>query len=175
MPRHNSRRPIPFGHSFTSHTMRIMRSYRLSATACSPRDPPRLHAAPHLGRSPREPPQLHNKTLTKHHPPTHHRAVRPICTHQAEHSPTTMQGCVNMLKGLAATRHKSPADEPKPGETAASLPSLHASLREMASLPSLRSSPHGEEARKPHYRDNPLHIKQLASRVSRVHAITRKC
>ena len=112
---------------------------------------------------------------TKHHPPTHHRTVRPICTHQGGHSPTTVQGCVNMLKGLAATRHKSPADDPKPGETAASLPSLHASLREKPSLPSLRSSPYGKETRKLHYRDNPLHIKRLTSRVNRVHAITRKC
>ena len=130
----------------------------------------------------------------KHHPPTHHRTVRPICTHQAEHSPTTMQGCVNALEGLAATRHESPADKPKPGETAASLPALHAPLRreaslpaslhreaslpaslhEEASLPSLRSSPHGREARKLHCRGNPPHAKRLAPRVSRVHAITRE-
>ena len=106
---------------------------------------------------------------TKHHPPTHHRTVRPIYTHQGEQSPTTMQGCVNILKGLAATRHKSPAGNPEPGEATASLPSLHAPLREKASLPSLRSSPQGREARKP------LHIKRLVPRASRVRAITRKC
>ena len=75
MPRHNSRRPIPFGHSFASHAMRIMRPCRLPATACPPRGPPRLHAAPHqcsvIGRSPREPSQLHNKTLRRRRPPWH--------------------------------------------------------------------------------------------------------
>ena len=80
-----------------------------------------------------------------------------------------------MLKGLAATRHGSPAGDPGPGEAAASLPSLHASLREKASLPSLRSSPHGEEARELHCRGDPLHAKRLAPRAGRAHATTREC
>ena len=42
---------------------------------------------------------------TKHHSPTHHRTVRPIYTYQSNQSPTTMQGCVNILEGLTKTRH----------------------------------------------------------------------
>ena len=50
-----------------------MRSYRLSTTTCSPRDPSRLHAVSHqysmIERSPREPSQLHNKTLRRRRSP----------------------------------------------------------------------------------------------------------
>ena len=42
---------------------------------------------------------------SKHHSPTHHRTVRPIYTYQSNQSPTTMQGCVNILEGLTKTRH----------------------------------------------------------------------
>ena len=42
---------------------------------------------------------------TKHHSPTHHRTVRPIYTYQSGQSPMTMQGCANMLEGLAKARH----------------------------------------------------------------------
>ena len=41
---------------------------------------------------------------TKHHSPTRHRAVRPIYTYQPDQSPTTMQGCANILGGIAAIR-----------------------------------------------------------------------
>ena len=42
---------------------------------------------------------------TKHHSPTHHRTLRPICTCQSNQSPSAMQGCVNILEGLTKTRH----------------------------------------------------------------------
>ena len=41
---------------------------------------------------------------TKPHTPTHHRIMRPICTYQNNQSPSTMQGCVNILEGIAAAR-----------------------------------------------------------------------
>ena len=41
---------------------------------------------------------------TMKHEPTHHRKVRPIYTHHDDESPTTLQGCVNILEGLRAIR-----------------------------------------------------------------------
>ena len=41
---------------------------------------------------------------TKAHKPSHHRIMRPIYTYQKDQSPTTMQGCVNILGGIAAIR-----------------------------------------------------------------------
>ena len=41
---------------------------------------------------------------TKHHSPTHHRTARPIYTYQPNQSPTTMQGCANILESLRAIR-----------------------------------------------------------------------
>ena len=40
---------------------------------------------------------------TKAHTPANHRKIRPIYTYQNDQSPTTMQGCVNILEGIAAT------------------------------------------------------------------------
>ena len=48
---------------------------------------------------------------SKHHSPAHHRKVRPICTHQGSKSPSTVQGCVNTLKGLAGVRHPTCKEE----------------------------------------------------------------
>ena len=41
---------------------------------------------------------------TKAHKPALHRKIRPIYTYQKDQSPTTMQGCVNILGGVAAIR-----------------------------------------------------------------------
>ena len=38
--------------------------------------------------------------FTKHHPPTHHKQVRPICAHSKD-SPRSFQGCVERLGRLA--------------------------------------------------------------------------
>ena len=35
----------------------------------------------------------------KHHPPSHHRKVRPIFLYIKDKSPTTLQGCAKILKG----------------------------------------------------------------------------
>ena len=49
---------------------------------------------------------------TKHHSPTHHRLTRPIHTYDPVLSPSTLQGCVNILKSLAANRPASHDNEP---------------------------------------------------------------
>ena len=36
--------------------------------------------------------------FTKHHPGSHHRRVRPIYLYEAGRSPTTLQGCVEILE-----------------------------------------------------------------------------
>ena len=41
---------------------------------------------------------------TMKHEPTHHRKVRPICTHRDGESPAALQGCASILGGLRATR-----------------------------------------------------------------------
>ena len=41
---------------------------------------------------------------TKHHSPTHHRKIRPIYTYDAALSPSTVQGCVNIMKDLTVNR-----------------------------------------------------------------------
>ena len=48
---------------------------------------------------------------SKHHSPAHHQQVRPICTCQGSKSPLTVQGCVDMLKGLAGVRHPTCKEE----------------------------------------------------------------
>ena len=40
----------------------------------------------------------------KAHKPAHHRIIRPIYTYQKDQSPSAMQGCVNILEGIAAVR-----------------------------------------------------------------------
>ena len=42
----------------------------------------------------------------------HHRTPRPICLYDPALSPSTLQGCVNILSGLATKRHASLDDEP---------------------------------------------------------------
>ena len=78
---------------------------------------------------------------TKHHSPTHHRAVRPIYTYQGDQSPATVQGCVNVLKGLTATRH--PASKPANSSSAMQtgrMPERESTNAKVASLlPSLQS------------------------------------
>ena len=78
---------------------------------------------------------------TKHHSPTHHRTVRPIYTYQGNQSPTTMQGCVNILKGLTATRH--PASKSASSSSAMQIgrkPERESTSARVASLlPSLQS------------------------------------
>ena len=37
--------------------------------------------------------------FTKHHPGSHHRKVRPIYLYEEGRSPTTMQGCIEILTG----------------------------------------------------------------------------
>jgi len=44
---------------------------------------------------------------TKKHSPTHHRKVRPIYTYIDGQSPSTIQGCVDIMQGLAGVRHPS--------------------------------------------------------------------
>ena len=48
---------------------------------------------------------------SKHHSPSHHRKARPIHTYQGANSPSTMQRCVNTLKGLAGVRHPTCKEE----------------------------------------------------------------
>ena len=82
---------------------------------------------------------------TKHHSPTHHRTVRPIWTHQPGKSPETMQGCVNILKGLAGVRHPTCYDEltstggdrpvPHPSDTSTSEHSNIARVNRITRLP----------------------------------------
>ena len=36
--------------------------------------------------------------FTKHHSPTHHKRVRPVCQHELS-SPRDMQGCLDLIKG----------------------------------------------------------------------------
>ena len=58
---------------------------------------------------------------TKHHSPTHHRTVRPTYTYQSNQSPAAMQGCANILEGLAKARHpaaKAAAQAPAKQEVA---------------------------------------------------------
>ena len=50
---------------------------------------------------------------TKKHSPTHHRKVRPIYTHIEGLSPSTMQGCVNIIRGLAGVRNPTCRQSPK--------------------------------------------------------------
>ena len=40
----------------------------------------------------------------KAHKPAHHRKMRPTYTYQQNQSPATMQGCANILGGIAAIR-----------------------------------------------------------------------
>jgi hypothetical protein len=50
---------------------------------------------------------------TKHHPPCHHNRVRPVYTY-TEHSPESLQGCIELLprhltKGAKGAAHTIPA------------------------------------------------------------------
>ena len=51
---------------------------------------------------------------TKAHKPAHHRTMRPIYTYQKDQSPAAMQGCANILEGIAAVRQPitNPASNP---------------------------------------------------------------
>ena len=54
---------------------------------------------------------------TKHHPPTHHKQVRPIYTFIEGASPETLQGCIEIMAGRAEPRREekkgTPARPPK--------------------------------------------------------------
>ena len=49
---------------------------------------------------------------TKHHSPTHHRMIRPIYLFDKALSPSTLQGCVNVLDSLAVNRRTPLTHEP---------------------------------------------------------------
>ena len=86
---------------------------------------------------------------TKHHSPAHHQKVRPIHTHIDYQSPTTMQGCVNMLSGLNATRHPvHKAAKPAPASQTNSAREHNACA--IKPLKSVRGSP----TRLSHHRDH---------------------
>ena len=85
--------------------------------------------------------------FTKHHPGSHHRKVRPIYLYEEGKSPTTMQGCIEILTGeqgkiLSArartqnSRHSSGHGHRHMRE----IPSLLASLKERAHSLAVRVS-----------------------------------
>ena len=46
--------------------------------------------------------------FTKHHPPTHHKKIRPACLLE-DNSPADMQGCLDLIKGHQPAGTKSHA------------------------------------------------------------------
>ena len=116
---------------------------------------------------------------TKHHSPAHHQKARPICTHIDYQSPTTMQGCVNMLSGLNATRHPvHKAAKPAPASQTNS--AREHSVCAIKPLKSVRGSPTRLSHHRDH-RDNTRRIARLGKKpfppeqtVPHVSAITRQ-
>ena len=87
---------------------------------------------------------------TKHHSPAHHQKVRPIYTHIEYQSPTTMQGCVNTLSGLNATRppvHKAA----KPAPASQTNSARKHSVCTIKPLKSVRGSPARLSHRRNHH------------------------
>ena len=49
---------------------------------------------------------------TKHHPPTHHKQVRPIYTFIEGVSPETLQGCIEIMTGKTEPRREGKRSAP---------------------------------------------------------------
>ena len=97
------------------------------------------------------------KTNLGHYPararePSHHRAMRPICAHNNNQSPTAMQGCASILGGMAAiTRPSWLASMKRKGGTTGSAPQArspaqHGRLKSAAGF----SARHCHNAREPY-------------------------
>ena len=48
---------------------------------------------------------------TKHHPPSYHKQMRPIHTYIEGRSPTSLQGCVRIMRGISKTENSNPISD----------------------------------------------------------------